>query len=404
LVKISEKLMVVKMKRIDVHGLIVSLLIFGMFFTRDENVIVFYVIFSVFALSATMHYRLIFLRQKVMHLIVLYFVFSLYALISVFWSLTPEQTFLMVFRLFVVVYVMYFLCLYMIMYDVGDYIYYGVLAGLFYNVVLFLLDKEAYSQFGRYSGTFHNANYLAIFAVMTMAIVIRRKLFFDYGRDKIINFLCIVMPSLFIVIVTQSRKGFVFALIMLVVSFYEMGKKNNIYKYVASVIVIFGVIMILIFNENGVQLDVMDRMADSISYIETGVGDSSTKWRVSFAELGLKVFFEKPIFGVGLDSFRDVVGRVYNSEHYSHNNYIELLAGLGIIGFVLYYSVFVLVIKQLWIKKTIYYDYVFIFALLLIDMANVMYFYRLYWVLILYYVYMVIYENKIKYSKIAIQK
>ena len=71
--------------------------------------------------------------------------------------------------------------------------------------------------------------------------------------------------------------------------------------------------------------------------------DGSTRTRLLFIENALEVFKSNPIFGVGIDGFR------YENHYqftYSHNNYTELLANLGITGLVLYYSIFVVYLKK----------------------------------------------------------
>ena len=72
-------------------------------------------------------------------------------------------------------------------------------------------------------------------------------------------------------------------------------------------------------------------------------GDSSTLSRVSFIETGWRLFKQKVFIGHGVDNFKYVSGFWV----YSHNNFIEILVGLGIVGFVLYYSIYLLAYKNI---------------------------------------------------------
>jgi len=80
-------------------------------------------------------------------------------------------------------------------------------------------------------------------------------------------------------------------------------------------------------------------------FIEQGQGSATraivAQDRYRFYVYGIKIFFEHPIFGVGLDNFR---------EHYyggmSHSDYIAALANTGIIGFILYQSYYIILIKR----------------------------------------------------------
>ena len=44
-------------------------------------------------------------------------------------------------------------------------------------------------------------------------------------------------------------------------------------------------------------------------------------------------------------------GAVYGVHTYSHNNYIEIMVNLGMMGFILYYSYYIFLIRKLWLKK-----------------------------------------------------
>lgn len=72
------------------------------------------------------------------------------------------------------------------------------------------------------------------------------------------------------------------------------------------------------------------------SYLSVS-GNSSDNLRAELIRYGLELFIENPLFGYGLNNYQ----LFHWSGLYSHNNYIEVLVSLGIIGFVVYYSVFI---------------------------------------------------------------
>lgn len=64
--------------------------------------------------------------------------------------------------------------------------------------------------------------------------------------------------------------------------------------------------------------------------------DGSTQQRMYLMQQGIQVWKEHPFLGVGWNNYR-----YYNdAKLYAHNNYVELLASLGIVGFLLYYAMF----------------------------------------------------------------
>lgn len=75
------------------------------------------------------------------------------------------------------------------------------------------------------------------------------------------------------------------------------------------------------------------RMEIFISYFNGGETDASTLSRSDFLLQGIEMIKNRPILGVGLDGFR-----YFNLQRaWAENNFIELLADLGIVGFVIYY-------------------------------------------------------------------
>ena len=55
---------------------------------------------------------------------------------------------------------------------------------------------------------------------------------------------------------------------------------------------------------------------------------------------------DSPILGNGYYSFSQLLLKEYGFATYSHNNFIEIFVGGGIIGFTLYYSLYYISIKD----------------------------------------------------------
>ena len=90
---------------------------------------------------------------------------------------------------------------------------------------------------------------------------------------------------------------------------------------------IFGIRMLALFDESIVDKSISDR-----EYLSA---------------IALQLFKQKPVLGWGCDNVRSYLISIgFRLEVYAHNNYLELLADYGIIGFVLYYSFYVKAIFQ----------------------------------------------------------
>ena len=70
--------------------------------------------------------------------------------------------------------------------------------------------------------------------------------------------------------------------------------------------------------------------------------ESSSLKRLQFYKDGLDMIIHNFFFGVGLDNFR-----VLSTGTYSHSNYIEIASTTGIVGFFIFFSIFVIVWRRL---------------------------------------------------------
>lgn len=81
----------------------------------------------------------------------------------------------------------------------------------------------------------------------------------------------------------------------------------------------------------------MESMLNGLGSGEEGEVDGSTEQRMYLMQQGIRVWAEHPILGVGWHNYK-----YYNDAHlYAHNNYAEVLASLGSVGFLLYYAMFI---------------------------------------------------------------
>ena len=64
-------------------------------------------------------------------------------------------------------------------------------------------------------------------------------------------------------------------------------------------------------------------------------------------DIGIKTFKESPILGVGIGNSLVVMSREMGHATYFHNNYVELLAGGGVIAVILYYSMHLSLLRQM---------------------------------------------------------
>lgn len=186
--------------------------------------------------------------------------------------------------------------------------------------------------------------------------------FYKNQKLSIIPFLLLTA----ILVFSGSRK--VIIVIPIVAVFFSL-MKGNVKKKAISILSIIGIIAVTVYILN--HVDFMSQIRDKINTLINSFFDASTELdnssylRSQMRNAGLNVWLEHIFFGVGWDNFRN-----YNpvSEVTAHNNFIEILASLGVFGLILYYSLYVKIgyhcIRKIILKVNNSYD-VFILGLII---------------------------------------
>lgn len=216
---------------------------------------------------------------------------------------------------------------------------------LFINVIFsYSVDSSNRLDYG------DNANLLGMAVATFYAFLLYRT---KKNKDKQIFYIIIVVCLLVVVFLTGSRKALmgliVYTCCLLLFEKYS-SKSLFLIKKIAQVVAVAAVILIIIMKVDIFYRTIGNRLESLLTY-EQGIGiDSSAYTRDMMKEIAFDLFKEKPWFGHGLNSFK----YISRYDTYSHNNYLELLSGVGIVGAVLYYlpvvvSLFTAI--KLWIKN-----------------------------------------------------
>lgn len=103
------------------------------------------------------------------------------------------------------------------------------------------------------------------------------------------------------------------------ISFTGIGREQSFVRIISRISVLFG-------GES------------EIGYIDS---EYMTGFRTYLINEGLDLFYQNPLFGIGLENTRHFLGT------YTHNNFVEILAGTGIIGFSIYIISLLIIIKSI---------------------------------------------------------
>lgn len=300
--------------------------------------------------------------------------FAGYSLLSVLWSLNNSTLFN----------------------NLASIIQVVVLSGA---VIIYVDSKEKYEK---------AINYLTVGAILLclrMVLVVpisawgaeRVGTYIGYGNVSITYSISYVALLAFNEGVTRNKKILAFLSIVLVVFSCLSGSKKAVFIALFAIVtiiisrsrnplkifrnIIVATVLVLLACYAVLNIDVL---YDSVGYrIESmmgflshsGVIDKSTETRSELISLSFDVFKSHPILGVGLDGFRHT--NPYTM--YAHNNYMEILSDLGLIGFVIYYSLFFGLIKRTLRERFRKHNYnqniviIALGAILLMDIASVSY-------------------------------
>jgi O-antigen ligase len=186
-----------------------------------------------------------------------------------------------------------------------------------------------------------NVNTLAIYMGI-LSVVCLFKLMFE----KEVKYLLPYFSSVLIILLSGSKKGLIYVLLGIII-FSVLKNRIKIYKYIPVVVFvfcIFTVVMNMEYFYNIIGFRIVDFISTLGFNVEGAHSSHSTMLRLLMNRLGYRAFLENPIFGGGWFYFSKFSGL----GTYSHNNYLEILVTYGIVGFLLYYSMYIKVCINLY--------------------------------------------------------
>ena len=84
-----------------------------------------------------------------------------------------------------------------------------------------------------------------------------------------------------------------------------------------------------------------------MNYVFSDGDDYSLSLRQLFIKYATDMFFEKPLLGYGINNFIVEIRQRIGIGTYAHNNYYEILADLGSVGFVMFYGYYIYLVSSL---------------------------------------------------------
>lgn len=156
-----------------------------------------------------------------------------------------------------------------------------------------------------------------------------------------------------IALLTGSRKALVMLLIFSFAYIFMWKREKNFVKFFGRILGVAAVCTALIFLLMKVEVlynSIGNRLESLyLQWVSGGDADASAITRERMVEIGIELFRKDPLLGFGHNAFKLYSGYFT----YSHNNYIELMCSLGVIGLAIYYIpliYFTIEAFRLWIR------------------------------------------------------
>lgn len=247
-----------------------------------------------------------------------------------------------------------------------------ILSGIYLSLLLIIntpIQSFSTQRIGETIGL--NANDLGIKMAISALVT------FYLGSQKNKKTLLYSLGFVFITITffTGSRKALVFILIGLLFLWARNYKKKWVLMMYPIVLLFLFYLWQLLLSNSFLYEVIGWRLEGLINGIlGEGYVDNSTRIRLDMIDDGIEMFQKNPILGQGIDSY--AVLSPYST--YSHNNYIELLVGVGLVGTVIYYSLYLYIIinllRKINLSNTIALFFMLVTSLLVIEYGVVTYY------------------------------
>ncbi len=208
----------------------------------------------------------------------------------------------------------------------------------FFGSHLFLTKQDYVGDFIRVTGTAGDPNYLALYLVTSLPLCL---VLINSATSKLYKYLFYASALLIFttLLLTFSRSGLLALIIISFLYFIKLVKTNKRFlKYFLIIGVIALIFSVTIIGERVSSINSLMGVR-SLEDVEE-IDDISLRQRFNIQIAGIKMWMQSPVFGIGINNFRDnsveYMPDYDKTKHVAHNTYLEILAGAGLISFVVF--------------------------------------------------------------------
>ena len=212
----------------------------------------------------------------------------------------------------------------------------------------------------RYNGLAANINITAFSLLLKLPFLFYSTLIFNSRVNKILSDI-LISGIIFCLIILKSRASFIslFLILILLIIYYFLNRRNKFFlKFSLKLILIFCMFLsleVFITNSSNNSINRIGSITNS------SLEDESINQRLNYYQSAFLQLKEKP-FGEGLGNWKiksiklnkDIIND-YIVPYHMHNDFLQNLAELGLIGFILYGLIFLTLLLKL-LKSIFWYQ------------------------------------------------
>ncbi|MBP3327844.1 MAG: O-antigen ligase family protein [Clostridia bacterium] len=292
-------------------------------------------------------------RMKIPINTIWYLLFFVLAELSALWAHSPEDAAISYLRLMMVLLVIGFgITLYVDTTAQAErLIKVFVFSAFVFSAVQFFftpLDDLLNGFFGSAVGDNNTNNYGYIVSVCTIITV-----YFAYVKNQKSYYFF----ALFFIVccfLSSSRKSLIITFVgVFLLVLFSSSKKNRFFHIFIGLL--FAVIFVILMFEDEFLYNIIGNRFDSmLKFLISGYNpkETSMSLRAYFIEFAKILLREKPLLGHGFANFLTIIASEGDLDmgYTTHNNYWEILADLGVVGFITYYWFYLFISIKLIIK------------------------------------------------------
>lgn len=191
--------------------------------------------------------------------------------------------------------------------------------------------------------------------------------FFFGTKRREARYFILALAFMGISVATGSRKSFL--LIVAGLSIWYLSSMEKRWRLLLAIPVLipgFYALWSLVMTHWGLYDLLARRLGLMMNAIRgSGPVDASTLTRLQMLQVGIQLFLERPLLGHGAHSYS-----ILTPHAYAHNNYIELLVSVGVLGTTIYYTMYLVITLGL-LRKGRNEEFAGLFLALVIGLAVV---------------------------------